>query len=150
MAVAPHSSNTELRAQQHDDGSYRLAESGRALEPIVFGLAAWGARWAFGEPSADELDPDLLLWWLHRRLDTTGLSRPRFTVFVTFTDHPNRYWIVAREAGWGRAEPRPSPRAGDASGLWLREPVPDGAPLAADGAQAAPRWANTARTRRCA
>lgn len=83
--------------EQHHDGSYQLTESGRDLEPVVFGLATWGARWTFGEPAADELDPDLLLWWLHRRLDTTGLPRPRFTVYVPFTDHPRRYWIVVED-----------------------------------------------------
>lgn len=80
-----------------DDGSYQLTGSGRDLEPIVFGLATWGARWTFGEPTTDELDPDLLLWWLHRQLDTTGLSRPRFTIYVHFIDHPNRYWIVVED-----------------------------------------------------
>ena len=83
--------------EQLGDGSYQLTESGRDLEPIVFGLATWGARWAFGEPTTDELDPDLLLWWLHRQLDTTDLPRPRFTVYVPFTDHPSRYWIVVEE-----------------------------------------------------
>lgn len=83
--------------EQHDDGSYQLTEAGRALEPVVFGLATWGARWAFGEPTPDELDPDLLMWWLHRQLDTTNLPRPRFTIFVALTDHPNRYWIVAED-----------------------------------------------------
>lgn len=82
---------------QPDEGGYRLTESGRDLEPLVFGLATWGARWTFGEPADDELDPDLLLWWLHRQLDTTDLPRPRFTVYVPFTDHPNRYWIVAEQ-----------------------------------------------------
>lgn len=76
------------------DGSYVLTPSGRALEPVVFGLAAWGARWTFGEPRAEELDPDLLLWWLHRRVDPAELPKPRFTVQVTFSDHRNRYWIV--------------------------------------------------------
>ena len=80
-----------------DDGSYRLTESGRALEPVVFGLATWGARWTFGEPMAEELDPDLLLWWLHRQLDSSGLPRPRFTIHVPFTDHPSRYWIVVED-----------------------------------------------------
>lgn len=79
------------------DGSYVLTESGRALEPAVFALAAWGARWTFGEPRPEELDPDILLWWLHRRLDPTGLPKPRFTVYVPFTDHPNRYWIVVED-----------------------------------------------------
>ena len=80
--------------EQHDDGAYRLTPSGRDLEPVVFGLATWGARWIFGEPEPDELDPDLLLWWLHRRLDPNKLPVSRFTVYVNFTDHPNRYWIV--------------------------------------------------------
>ena len=79
------------------DGSYVLTESGRALEPAVFALAAWGARWTFGEPRPEELDPDILLWWLHRRLDPTDLPKPRFTVYVPFTDHPNRYWIVVEQ-----------------------------------------------------
>lgn len=83
--------------EQHDDGSYHLTESGQALEPVVFGLATWGARWSFGEPVEEELDPDLLMWWLHRRLDTTNLPRPRFTVYVPFTDHPRRYWIVVED-----------------------------------------------------
>ncbi len=91
----------QLRAagvvEQREDGSYELTESGRDLEPIVFGLATWGARWTFGEPDSDELDPDLLLWWLHRQMDARELPRPRFTVFVPFTDHPNRYWIVVEE-----------------------------------------------------
>jgi DNA-binding HxlR family transcriptional regulator len=79
------------------DGSYVLTESGRALEPVVFGLAAWGARWTFGEPRPEELDPDILLWWLHRRIDPAHLPKPRFTVYVTFNDHHNRYWIVVEQ-----------------------------------------------------
>ncbi len=83
--------------EQHPDGSYQLTEAGRALEPVVFGLAAWGAQWTFGEPTADELDPDLLVWWLHRQLDTTDLPRPRFVVYIPFEDHPSRYWIVVED-----------------------------------------------------
>jgi DNA-binding HxlR family transcriptional regulator len=81
-----------------DDGSYRLTASGRDLEPVVFGLATWGARWTFGEPEPEELDPDLLMWWLHRRLDPTKLAPTRFTISVNFTDHPKRYWIVVDHA----------------------------------------------------
>ncbi|MBA2624933.1 MAG: transcriptional regulator [Acidimicrobiia bacterium] len=79
---------------QQDDGTYRLTPAGRDLEPVVFGLATWGARWTFGEPEPEELDPDLLLWWLHRRLDASRLPGPRFTIAVAFTDHPKQYWIV--------------------------------------------------------
>ena len=76
---------------------HALTDAGRDLEPVVFGLATWGARWTFGEPVAEELDPDLLLWWLHRQMDPTKLPEPWFTVYVPFTDHPKRYWIVVEQ-----------------------------------------------------
>jgi DNA-binding HxlR family transcriptional regulator len=81
---------------EHDDvtGEYRLTAAGADLQPVVFGLAEWGAKWAFGEPEPEELDPDLLLWWLHRRLDATTLAPPRFVAHVSFRDDPKRYWIV--------------------------------------------------------
>ncbi|CAB4888977.1 unannotated protein [freshwater metagenome] len=80
--------------EQEPDGSYHLTSAGRDLEPVVFGLATWGARWTFGEPEPEELDPDLLMWWLHRRLDPGKVPGPKFTIAITFTDHPKRYWIV--------------------------------------------------------
>jgi DNA-binding HxlR family transcriptional regulator len=82
----------------HDpNGTYQLTPAGRDLQPVVFGLAEWGARWAFGEPDPDELDADLLLWWLHRRLDARTLPGSRFVVYVHFSDDPNRYWIVVED-----------------------------------------------------
>ncbi|HZM40636.1 MAG TPA: helix-turn-helix domain-containing protein, partial [Acidimicrobiales bacterium] len=36
--------------ERHDDGSYALTPAGKDLEHIVFGLAEWGARYAFGDP----------------------------------------------------------------------------------------------------
>jgi DNA-binding HxlR family transcriptional regulator len=84
--------------RREHDGTYQLTPAGQALRPVVFGLAEWGATWAFGDPEPEELDPDLLLWWLHRRLDATAVAAPRFTVFVHLTDHPKRYWIVVEGA----------------------------------------------------
>jgi DNA-binding HxlR family transcriptional regulator len=79
------------------DGTYRLTPAGEHLRPVVFGLAAWGARWAFGEPEPEQLDPDLLVWWLHRGLDPPRLPRPRATVALRLTDHRKRYWIVVED-----------------------------------------------------
>lgn len=88
-------------------GDYQLTAAGLDLQPIVFGLAEWGARWAFGEPDPDELDADLLLWWLHRRLDPSLLPGPRFVIYVHFSDDPNRYWIVVEhEASLCLSDPR--------------------------------------------
>lgn len=76
------------------DGAYVLTEAGRDLEPIVFGLGAWGARWTFGEPEPDELDAQLLVWWMHGRLDTSELPDRRTVLHLRFTDDPQRFWLV--------------------------------------------------------
>ena len=70
------------------DSEYLLTDAGRELEPIVFGLGAWGAQWTFGEPDPDELDPELLVWWMHTRLDTSGLPGRRHVLHIRFTDDP--------------------------------------------------------------
>ncbi|WP_278262267.1 helix-turn-helix domain-containing protein [Nocardia sp. AG03] len=75
-----------------------LTEAGSALEPILFGLGEWGARWTFGAPREDELDATLLVWWMHQRLDTTALPGRRQVLQIRFTDDVRRFWIVI-EAG---------------------------------------------------
>lgn len=73
---------------------YLLTEAGRDLEPILFGLGEWGARWTFGPPETDELDPALLVWWMHTRLDTSSFPGKRQVLAVRFTDELQRFWIV--------------------------------------------------------
>jgi alkyl sulfatase BDS1-like metallo-beta-lactamase superfamily hydrolase len=63
----------------------------------VFGLGEWGARWAFGEPDAEELDPDLLVWWMHTRLDTSQLPGRRHVLHLRFSDEKKRFWIVIED-----------------------------------------------------
>ncbi|MBK9090705.1 MAG: transcriptional regulator [Holophagales bacterium] len=77
---------------------YLLTGSGRELEPIVFGIGAWGARWTFGDPETAELDAELLVWWMHTRLDTSGFPGRRKVFHVRFNDDRRRFWIVI-EAG---------------------------------------------------
>jgi DNA-binding HxlR family transcriptional regulator len=72
---------------------YVLTRAGRDLRPVVFGLADWGARYAFGDPRAEELDPEVLMWWLHGRFDTDGLSR-RAVIQVEVTDRGRKFWLV--------------------------------------------------------
>jgi DNA-binding HxlR family transcriptional regulator len=76
------------------DGQYLLTPAGKALEPIVFGLGEWGAQWTFEDPDPEELDAQLLVWWMHTRLDTSHLPGRRHVVQVRFTDDPRRFWIV--------------------------------------------------------
>lgn len=73
---------------------YYLSESGRELEPIVFGLGAWGARWSFGDPREEELDAETLIWWMHTRLDTSGFPGRRQVFHFRFSDDARPFWIV--------------------------------------------------------
>jgi DNA-binding HxlR family transcriptional regulator/putative sterol carrier protein len=73
---------------------YLLTEAGRDLQPVLFGLGAWGAKWTFGDPDPRELDCEVLVWWMHNRLDTSGLPGRRHVFHVRFTDDPKQFWIV--------------------------------------------------------
>lgn len=76
-----------------DDDGYHLTPSGEDLRPLVFGLADWGARHAFGDPRPDELEPEVLLWWISGRIDTSDVTR-RAVVQVEIPDHKRKYWLV--------------------------------------------------------
>jgi DNA-binding HxlR family transcriptional regulator len=76
------------------DTEYLLTQAGRELEPIVFGLGEWGAKWSFGDPDPEELDAQLLVWWMHTRLDTTDFPGRRHVLHIRFTDDSRLFWVV--------------------------------------------------------
>lgn len=84
---------------EHLDGQYLLTEAGNDLRPVVFGLGEWGSRWQFGDPRESELDPELLLWWVHDRLDFSLLPDRRFVLQFRFTDERRLFWIVKDASG---------------------------------------------------
>lgn len=75
------------------DGGYHLTEAGRELQPLLWGLAEWGAKHAFGPPREEELDPDLLMWWMQGEVVVADLER-RTVVEVHVTDVRRHYWLV--------------------------------------------------------
>lgn len=81
------------------DGEYVLTPSGEDLRAVVFGLGEWGAKWQFGDPRESELDPELLLWWAHGRLDFTTLPERRIVFEFVFRGEPRRFWIVKDASG---------------------------------------------------
>lgn len=84
----------------HHDDRYHLTQAGRELEPLVFGLGEWGAKWQFDEPREEELDPELLMWWVHTRLDYSQLPEAVRTVIeFHFTDRREHYWILRDTQG---------------------------------------------------
>jgi len=74
---------------------YRLTSAGRDLKQIVDAFCAWGARWAFGPPRANELDPLVLLWWMRRRVRFDEIPRRRVVIQFDFRGGALRtYWLL--------------------------------------------------------
>ncbi len=84
---------------ERDGDEYVLTAAGEDLRPVVFGLGEWGARWQFGDPRERELDPELLMWWVHTRLDFSHLPERRHVVEFHFTDVRERFWILRDSQG---------------------------------------------------
>jgi DNA-binding HxlR family transcriptional regulator len=78
---------------------YRLTSAGEALAPVLEQLGVWGQRWAATDLRREDLDPDYLIWAMHRRLGTAALGPARVVIAFDLVDAPaNRrhWWLVAR------------------------------------------------------
>ena len=74
---------------------YHLTTAGVELQGVIYVLLAWGARWGFGEPRAEELDPILLLWWIRSRVHTDRLPAARIVVEFNFRGADDgTYWLL--------------------------------------------------------
>jgi DNA-binding HxlR family transcriptional regulator len=84
---------------EHVEDQYLLTRAGEDLRAVVFGLGEWGARWQFQDPRENELDPELLMWWVHRRLDFTCLPDRRLVIEFRFSGQTTRFWILKDTQG---------------------------------------------------
>ncbi|GIH99328.1 winged helix-turn-helix transcriptional regulator [Planobispora takensis] len=76
--------------------SYTLTPAGRELQPVVEALGAWGMRW-IPEIGDEDLDPQLLLWDMHRNVDHDAVPPGRTVVQFSFPDvapHTRDWWLV--------------------------------------------------------
>ncbi|MFW6184642.1 MAG: winged helix-turn-helix transcriptional regulator [Chloroflexota bacterium] len=74
---------------------YQLTDAGEQLADVLQALLEWGAKWAFGEPRQNELDPVLLLWWMRNRVHRERLPQERVVVQFDFDGAPqDHYWLV--------------------------------------------------------
>jgi DNA-binding HxlR family transcriptional regulator len=78
---------------------YRLTDAGAALEPILLAMGNWAIRWVVGEPRPEELDPNFLMWWLHRRVNHDALPAGRTVVrFDVVSQSRDIFWLVLEDA----------------------------------------------------
>ena len=86
---------------QQRRSEYHLTPAGRELMPVIVSLAEWGMKWARGQMSDDELDVELLMSDLSRRIDTSQLPGGRHVmqfIFADLTQFKN-WWIVLEPDG---------------------------------------------------
>jgi DNA-binding HxlR family transcriptional regulator len=73
----------------------RLTPAGRELQRLIDILGEWRARWAFGDPRPNELDPIILLWWMRRRVALDAVPRRRVVIEFDFRGGPKqKYWLL--------------------------------------------------------
>lgn len=86
----------ERRAKPRGGSSYHLTAAGLELLPLFDMLVEWGARWAFGDPAAHELNPLLLLWWMRSRVCRERLPARRIVVEFHFhrAAQQETYWMI--------------------------------------------------------
>jgi DNA-binding HxlR family transcriptional regulator len=84
---------------------YRLTKAGEEFREVVERLGAWGQRHAGQQFAPENLDPALLVWAMHRRIDLSRLPKPRVVVRFEFRGVPARCmqvrtaWLVLEKSG---------------------------------------------------
>jgi DNA-binding HxlR family transcriptional regulator len=76
---------------------YRLTEAGRELAPVVTAFGIWGQRHIESTLSLKHLDVDLLMWDMHRNLDTTPMPERRSVVqfqYPQLSPTQRRWWLI--------------------------------------------------------
>ena len=76
---------------------YTLTDAGEELRPIVEQLGVWGQRWARSDMSKKDLDPSLLMWDMHRNIDTAYFGDDRKVLRFEYVDYPVKmrlWWLI--------------------------------------------------------
>lgn len=78
---------------------YFLSSAGQELHPVLETMGVWGMRWAReGMPDGD-LDPELLMLYLERSIDTEKLVGSETVIRFQFTDLTamQNWWLVVKQ-----------------------------------------------------
>jgi len=84
---------------------YRLTKAGEEFREIVERLGDWGQRHAAQQFAPNNLDPALLMWAIHRRVDLSQLPKARVVARFDFRGVPPRCmqvrtaWLVLEKSG---------------------------------------------------
>lgn len=74
---------------------YHLTEAGADLLDVIMRLGDWGQKWVNHDIGPDDVDPVLLVWDMHRRVNIELLPEERVVVQIDFTGAATgTYWLV--------------------------------------------------------
>ena len=74
---------------------YHLTSAGWELHEVINALLSWGVRWSFGDPRQEQINPLLLMWWIHNRVNVDKLPQDRVVVQFDFRGTKlETYWLV--------------------------------------------------------
>ena len=93
------------RVSGQDGYEYHLTPAGKELEALVEQTAIWGMRWARSQLSDEELDVDLLMWEIRRRILTEHLPSGETVLSFSFTNVPDKsgtnkamsWWVIIND-----------------------------------------------------
>ena len=80
---------------------YHLTPAGRELYPVIEELAVWGMRWARKHMDDSELDVELLMWDIQRRINRDALPGGQAVIRFNFAGlkRYRDWWVVVDESG---------------------------------------------------
>ena len=74
---------------------YHLTEAGADLFEVVKGLGDWGQKWVNHDIGPADVDPALLTWDMHRRVNVDLLPPGKVVIQLTFHGaSKGEYWLV--------------------------------------------------------
>lgn len=88
------------RTEDGEGVRYHLTEAGEELVGIIWQLGTWGHRWVRSDLSSEDLDPSLLVWDIHRTIDTGFFGNGTTVIKFEFADYTSKFrnwWLVIRD-----------------------------------------------------
>ncbi|WP_395673496.1 winged helix-turn-helix transcriptional regulator [Phenylobacterium sp.] len=76
---------------------YHLTPAGEELRPVVEAMGVWGQRWIDSDLSLQQLDAQLLMWDMRRRLNPEPMPKRRSVIQFQYPERPAAercWWMV--------------------------------------------------------
>ena len=78
---------------------YHPTAACQELRPMIEAIGHWGQRWVRSKLTRDELNPGMLMWYIHRHFVKDRLPPQRIVIYIEITDvkRMKRWWLVVEK-----------------------------------------------------